>query len=127
MYVGYVMIFLAANKLLRLMYCKHVGTVTGDEFRAREEELQALMTELGPGFRFLTDLSELQSMDKSYPEELARVMDELKAGGIKMVVRIIPDPRKDIGLNILSVFHYGRAVRTVTCKDFAEAMRVLKV
>jgi hypothetical protein len=42
-----------------------------------------------------------------------------------MVVRVIPDPQKDIGLNILSLFHYRRRVRIVTCKTLAEAMKAL--
>jgi hypothetical protein len=42
-----------------------------------------------------------------------------------MVVRIIPDPRKDIGLSIMSVFHYRRGVRIVTCETLAEALSAL--
>jgi hypothetical protein len=42
-----------------------------------------------------------------------------------MVVRVIPDPHKDIGLNILSLFHYRRGVRIVTCETLEEAMRAL--
>ena len=41
--------------------------------------------------------------------------------GVAEVVRVIPDPQKDIGLNILSVFHYSRRVRIVTCESLAEA------
>jgi hypothetical protein len=58
--------------------------------------------------------------------EVEQVMDLLKSGGIELVVRIIPDPRKDIGLTILSVFHYGRSVRSVTCQNFSEALRALE-
>jgi hypothetical protein len=126
-YVAKAMILLAGNKLQRLIYCKFVGAVTAQEFRDRDAERTKLIKDVGPGFRFLSDLVELQSMDADCTEELARVMDELKVGGIEMVVRIIPDSHKDIGLNILSVFHYGRTVRTVTCKDFAEAMKTLKL
>jgi hypothetical protein len=52
-------------------------------------------------------------------------MDLCNKHGIEMVVRVIPDPQKDIGLNILSLFHYRRRVRIVTCKTLAEAMRAL--
>jgi hypothetical protein len=41
------------------------------------------------------------------------------------VVRIIPDPTKDIGLNILSVVHLRNGVRVLTLRDAAEAERVL--
>jgi anti-anti-sigma regulatory factor len=121
------MIFLVGNKVQRLIYSKFHGTVTAKDFRDSDAVRSSLINEVGRNFRFLSDLSELESMDDSCTEELARVMDELKAGGIEMVVRIIPDPRKDIGLNILSVFHYGRKVRTVTCTTFAEAMKALKL
>ena len=43
-----------------------------------------------------------------------------------MVVRVIPDPYKDIGLNIVSLFHYPRRVRIVTCETLEEAMRALE-
>jgi hypothetical protein len=42
-----------------------------------------------------------------------------------MVVRVIPNPQKDIGLNILSLFHYRRRVRIVTCETLEEAMNAL--
>jgi hypothetical protein len=41
------------------------------------------------------------------------------------VVRVIPDPQKDIGMQIMSLFHYDRRVRIVTCESLAEAMKVL--
>ena len=50
-------------------------------------------------------------------------MDEFKAKGIGAVVRIVPDPAKDIGFNILSVVHYRRGVRVVTCQTAEEAER----
>jgi hypothetical protein len=42
-----------------------------------------------------------------------------------MVVRVIPDPRKDIGLNMLSLFHYRRGIRIVTCMTLEEATKTL--
>ena len=36
------------------------------------------------------------------------------------------DPRKDIGLNILSLFHYGRGVQIVSCETLEEAMEALE-
>jgi hypothetical protein len=41
------------------------------------------------------------------------------------VVRIIPDPSKDIGLNILSIVHYRGTVQVITCETALEAWRVL--
>ena len=52
-------------------------------------------------------------------------MDMCNEKGVEMVVRLIPDPHKDIGLNIMSLFHYRRRVRLVTCETLAEAMKIL--
>ena len=41
-------------------------------------------------------------------------------------LRIIPDPHKDIGFKILSLFHYRRRVRIVTCATLGEAMKALE-
>jgi len=41
------------------------------------------------------------------------------------VVRVVPDPHKDIGLNILSQFHYGPQIKLVTFESLAEALSAL--
>jgi hypothetical protein len=35
---------------------------------------------------------------------------------------VVPDPHKDIGLNILSQFHYGPEVRVMTFESLADAL-----
>jgi hypothetical protein len=40
-------------------------------------------------------------------------------------VRIITDPRQDIGLNIMSLFHYRRRIPIVTCQSMEEALKAL--
>jgi hypothetical protein len=42
-----------------------------------------------------------------------------------MVVRVVPDPHKDIGLNILSQFHYGPKIKLVTFESLAEALSMM--
>jgi hypothetical protein len=42
-----------------------------------------------------------------------------------LVVRVIPDETKDIGFNILTVFHYPHRPQIVTCQTLPEAARVL--
>jgi hypothetical protein len=44
---------------------------------------------------------------------------------VEHVVRVIPDPRKDIGLNILSHFHYGSKIRVSVCDNLDDAMQLL--
>ena len=69
----------------------------------------------------LTDLSGLDSMELDCATELTAVMDAFKATGVGTVVRIVPDPAKDIGFNILSIVHYRRGVRIATCQTAEEA------
>ena len=45
--------------------------------------------------------------------------------GVSAVVRAIPDPRRDIGLQIMSYFHYGPDVRITTCRRLEEAQELL--
>ena len=44
---------------------------------------------------------------------------------ISAVVRIIPDPKRDIGLQIMSHFHYSGDVKIVTCESLSGAMEIL--
>jgi anti-anti-sigma regulatory factor len=121
------MILVTANPAQQLLYFKYVNKVTAAEMRARIDEIRGLLTSIKPGFRLLGDFENLDSMDEDCVAEIGQVMDLLKTNGIELVVRVIPDARKDIGLSILSVFHYGRSVRAVTCDTIDEALKLLKI
>ena len=58
---------------------------------------------------------------------VASIMQVQGAGGadVGLLVRVIPDPTKDIGLDILAIFHYRHRPRMVTCKNLVEAMEKL--
>jgi len=114
--------FNKAENLLTIVYAQQV---TPDETARCEQELRVLLADQKTGFCLLTDMSGLESMDLACGEYVKRVMDFLNEKGINRVVRVIPDPRKDIGLNIMSLFHYRRGVRIVTCETMEEAMSVL--
>ena len=73
----------------------------------------------------VTDLSGLQSMDYEAAPEISQLMDTFNAKGVAMVVRVIPDSRKDIGFKMLSYFHYGPKVHIITCQTIAEAKTAL--
>jgi hypothetical protein len=85
-----------------------------------------MLSQLRPGFTFLTDLSALEAMELDCAIELTKVMDACRATGIGTVIRIIPDSSKDIGFNILSIIHLRRGVRVVTCQTAEEAEQALK-
>jgi anti-anti-sigma regulatory factor len=111
-----------SKNLLRLSFS---GKVDPEEARAGEKRVAGLLEELGHGFRLLTDLTALESMDHGCVPEIERTMDLCNKKGISLVVRVIPDPHKDIGFNIMSLFHYRRGLRIVTCDTLAEAERVI--
>jgi anti-anti-sigma regulatory factor len=80
---------------------------------------------LTKGFKILTDLSGLNSMDALCVSELKRMMDLCRKSGVGTVARVIPDPAKDIGFNILSLFHYRDKVHVLTFQTLAEAEQAL--
>ena len=84
------------------------------------------MAELPEGFRLLTDLTGLEAMDSACLPHIKRAMDLGNKKGVALVVRVVPDPHKDIGFNILSIFHYRRGVRIVTVKTVQEAVTIVE-
>src|SRR2546427_9693182 len=89
--------------------------------RGRTEVAAALET-MKPGFRLLTDLSGMDSMEYACAPEIEATMDLLRKKGVALVVRVVPDPHKDIGFKVMSYFHYGRKVPVLTLDTRAEAL-----
>jgi hypothetical protein len=114
------------DKLANLLTVSYAGKIGLEEAKRGKERILALLGELHQGFRMLTDFRELSAMDLECAPLIEQVMDACDDAGIGMIVRIIPDPRKDIGLNIMSLFHYRRGVRIVTCRTLEEARTALE-
>jgi hypothetical protein len=112
------------KRLLRVSWSQHVST---DETKSAVDKLPALVAEFTGGFRLLTDLTSLDTMDLGCVPHLRRMMDILNKAGVELIVRVIPDPHKDIGLNIMSLFHYRRGLPIVTFERLPEAVRILSV
>ena len=110
------------KNLLRMNFCGHV---TAEEAKLGTGELASHLIEIESGFRLLTDLTGLEVMDTECVPYIRSSMDILNKKGVAMVVRVIPDPQKDIGFNILSLFHYRHDVHIVTCETLDEAMSAL--
>ena len=98
----------------------YAGNVNPDQARLCAEEVQIALAKVRPGFRLLVDLTELKSMDLACSPVIGRIMEMCNAAGVSEVVRIIPDPTRDIGLQIMSFFHYGNDVRILTVGSAAE-------
>lgn len=113
------------DKAKNLLQVGYTGRVGPDETKRVADEVQRLLGELEPGFRLLTDLSGLEAMEMGCVPHIRKMMDVCNQKGVELVVRVVPDPHKDIGLNILSLFHYRRRVRIVTSENLEEAMKVL--
>ena len=119
--------FLATiNKKRRLLHVSYIGHVQSKELLEGVEELKEWLGDLPPRFRLLVDFEHLNKMDAEAAAALEGLMEALDKGGMSLVVRVIPDPSKDIGVNILGVFHYRKGMRTVTCQTFEQVVRALE-
>jgi ABC-type transporter Mla MlaB component len=112
-----------ARNLVCQRFCGHVSAA---QLKAGMGRVAALLPQMRAGFSMLVDLSGIDAMDLDCVPHLAKVMDLCRAQGVALVVRVTPDPDKDIGFNILSATHYRGKVRVVTCETLAEAERALK-
>ena len=118
--------FLATvNKAKQLLYLSYIEHVRVEELAQAREGVVALLADLPRGFRVVTDLGRLDSMDVKCAKEIGKMMELCDQKGVKLVVRVIPDPTKDIGLNIISKFHYKHSPRVVTCDTMVEAAKLL--
>jgi anti-anti-sigma regulatory factor len=97
--------------------------VTAEQAKLAAESVRELLQHVAPGFRVLADFRWLDSMDSAAARHIADIMDALAEKGVASVTRVMPDPRKDIGLNILSQFHYGPKIQIATFQTLADALQ----
>ena len=109
----------------RLLVISAVQRVTAAEAKLAARRVRELLQDVVPGFRVLADYLWLDSMDSAAARHIAEIMDALAEKGLASVTRVIPDPHKDIGLNILSQFHYGPEIKIATFETLADALQSL--
>ncbi len=109
----------------RLVTIRYSGHVTIPSFAEVEGPLLAILKASVAGFTVLVDLSRLELMDLECGHAIARIMDLCRTHGVGKVVRVMPDPSKDIGVNILSIIHYRGKVPIATVETLAEAEKEL--
>jgi len=107
-----------------MSYSQHVGV---EQMEDGLETVRGLMAHLKPGFLLLTDLSNLESMDIACASALGGIMDLCSENEMSTVVRVIPDPTKDIGFDLISKFHHHSPIKTQTYENLAEAIADLLV
>jgi len=109
----------------RLLVISAARRVTAEEVNAVAQRVRELLQDVTPGFRVLVDFRWLESMDPAAAPHLAKIMETLTEKGIASVARVVTDQRKDIGLNILSQFHYGPEIQITTFETLADAVQTL--
>jgi hypothetical protein len=114
-----------SDRSKRLLVISAAGRVTKKEVETAALRVREMMKEITPGFRVLTDFRWLDRMEPAATAHLAEIMDALAEKEVAAVVRVVPDPHKDIGLNILSQFHYGPQIKLATFESLAEALSAL--
>jgi hypothetical protein len=110
----------------RLLVISATGDVTTEEVRTTAEKVREILKDAEPGIRALTDLRWLTSMPSSAAPHIADIMKALVEKQLASVTRIVPDPQKDIGFNILSHFHYPPQIPIYTFDTLADAVESLK-
>jgi hypothetical protein len=109
----------------RLLVISASGHVSKEEVKVVVQRVRELLEDAEPGLRVLTDLHWLTSMDAGAARHIAEIMDALREKGLVSVTRVMPDPHKDIGFNILSQFHYDSKVQIHTFETLADAIQSL--
>ena len=107
----------------RLLVISAVQAVTAEEASRTVRQIRDRVRDVAPGFHVVADFRWLESMDPAAAPHIAEMMDALAEKEVASVTRVIPDPHKDIGLNILSLFHYGPDVTITTFETLADAIQ----
>jgi hypothetical protein len=113
------------DKSKRLLTISALQQVTAEQAKLAAQEVRDFLRDVVPGLRVLADFRWLESMDLAAAPHIAQIMDALAEKRVGSVTRVIPDPHKDIGLNILSQFHYGPETPIATFETLADAVQNL--
>jgi hypothetical protein len=119
------MLLVTSSRSKQFLNVRFIGQVRPETLQSGCGDLKTELAGLSPGFHYLADFSQLESMTLDCTPELGRLMELLVKAGVGLVVRVIPDSSKDIGMNILTIFHYPRQLKVVTCQNLTDAAKAL--
>ena len=105
---------------------RYTGNIAPQETESGLEQIRSGLTQLQSDFHLLADLTNLGAMDVGCAPFIEKAMDLCNEKGAAIVVRVIPDPHRDIGLQIMSIFHYRGNVRIMTCETLVQAEELLR-
>ena len=118
---------LELDRSKRLLVISAAQRVTAKEANMAAQRIREVLQDVAPGLRVLADFRWLESMDSAAARHIAEMMDALAEKNVASVTRVMPDPHKDIGLNILSQFHYSPHVQIATFETLADALQNIAV
>ncbi|PYK31347.1 MAG: hypothetical protein DME57_04120 [Verrucomicrobia bacterium] len=104
---------------------RYLGSVLPKETEDGLEQIRSGLAQLQSPFHLLVDFTGLDRMDLGCAPFIEKAMDICNEKGASMVVRVIPDPHRDIGMTIMSIFHYRGDTQIFTCENLVEAERLL--
>ena len=116
------MVSVEISESKRLLVFSAAGHVSREEVKQAAEEVRNALQDVAPGLRALTDFRWLDSIRPSAAPHIAEIMELLAEKQVASVIRIIPGPGKNIGLNILSQFHYAPELPITTVETLVEAL-----
>lgn len=113
------------NRGENILTVRYLGRIGAAEMEHSASDMTAALEQVAPGFRLLVDLTNLEAMDAACVPHIDHLMHLCNLAGVSAIARIIPDPHHDIGMSIMSRFHYGAQVAIMTCATEEEALRAL--
>jgi hypothetical protein len=119
------MIEVQADPARNLVIVTFQGHVDRAQAQEKLRKVTVALETVQPGFRLLTDFTELDAMDYECAPEIQATMDLFRKKGVAEVLRVMPDLHKDIGFKVMSFFHYGRKVSVLTLDTRTEALKKL--
>ncbi len=111
-----------SGHFLTISYTRHVTHECVENCR---RQVRDTMQHLRPGFALLCDMTHLEEMDTECSQSLGALIELCSSREMGLAVWVIPDPNKDIGINLISRFHLWQPVRMHTRANLAEAMKCL--
>ena len=112
------------HNLLTIKFSNYFDIQQGELLSNR---LEQELAKVKKGFMIVTDLSDLAYFDIACSPYIKQMMILCNSHGVSRIFRIIPDKTKDIGFNIMSLFHYSKDVKIHTYKTLEEASYYVRI
>ena len=119
------MVSCSSDESGQFLTISYSGGVTHNCVEGSRRNIRDEMGHLKPGFVLLVDLTALESMSPECAQALGALIELCSSREMGVAVWVVPDPEKDIGLNLISKFHCWQPVRMHTRPNLAEALKCI--